>query len=195
RVKAEFRRGLSSARPFEIEFTGLHRDHRDLPHLVHRIVPVADERGWVDRCLGFIEDRSAQRLLEATLHTTEAHLRHTLEAISAGVLVLRVEESGPRVVLCNRRFASLLRLDEPVRPGTLLSAAPAELRRHVGPTIGESDAERRARVEETRDEIVELNEPHRVLRWFTAPIRDALGRVTGRIVSIEDVTSTWLMRR
>src|SRR5262249_48245176 len=92
RVRAEFRRGLSSARPFEIEFTGLHRDHRDLPHLVHRIVPVADERGWVDRCQGFIEDRSPQRLLEATLHTTEAHLRHTLEAISAGVLVLRLED-------------------------------------------------------------------------------------------------------
>jgi CheY-like chemotaxis protein len=98
-----------------------------------------------------------------------------------------------RVVLCNRRFASLLRLDEPVRPGTLLAAAPPEVRRLLGGS--DSDLDRRARSEDTWDEIVELTEPHRVLRRYSAPVRDVLGRVSGRIVSIEDVTSTWLMRR
>jgi nitrogen-specific signal transduction histidine kinase/ActR/RegA family two-component response regulator len=193
RVRSEFRRGIATGRSFEIEFTGLHREHHDLPHLVNRIVPVADDRGWIDRCEGFIEDRSAQRLLESTLHTTEAHLRHTLEAVSSGVLVLKPDDQGMRVVLCNRRFASLLRLDEPVRPGTLLSSAPPEVRQLL--EGGESEIDRRARSEDTWDEIVELTDPHRVLRRYSAPVRDVLGRVSGRIVSIEDVTSTWLMRR
>ncbi len=195
RVRAEFRRGIAAGRPFEIEFTGMHRDRRDLPHLVHRIVPVADERGWVDRCEGFIEDRSAQRELERTLHTTEAHLRYTLEAVSSGVLVLKLEAQGPRVVLCNRRFAAFLQLDEPVRPGTPLASVPAEVRRIVGVPDDKHEAERRLAGDTTQDEIVELRDPHRVLRRYSAPIRDAHGRLTGRIVSIEDVTSTWLMRR
>src|SRR5438093_4502158 len=42
RVRAEFRKGLASGRPFDIRFTGLHHDHRDLPHLVNRVVPVTD---------------------------------------------------------------------------------------------------------------------------------------------------------
>ena len=195
RVRAELRRGIGGGRAFEIEFTGLHRDRRDLPYLVHRIVPLPDESGWVDRCQGFIEDRSDRRQLEAALHSTEAHLRHTLEAVSSGVLVLRLEEAGAAVVLCNRRFASLLQLDEPVRPGTPLSRTPAELRRFIGEARAPGETRPRLGAEETRDEIVELAEPHRVLRRYSAPIRDALGRVTGRIVSAEDVTSTWLMRR
>src|SRR5439155_470156 len=182
RVRAEFRRGIAAGRPFEIEFTGMHRDHHDLPHLAHRVIPVADERGWIDRCEGFIEDRSAQHELETTLHTTEAHLRHTLEAVSSGVLVLKLDEGGPRVVMCNRRFAALLQLDAPVRPGTLVSSAAPEVRRIVGVSQDRGDAERRLAGDTTHDEIVELREPHRVLRRYSAPIRDAHGRLTGLIV-------------
>ena len=197
RVRSEFRRGIASARPFEIEFTGLHRDHRDLPFLVNRVVPVADDRGWIDRCEGFIEDRSAQRTLQATLHTTEAHLRHTLEAVASGVLVLMPEDGQVRVVLCNRRLAMLLRLDEPLKPGSPLSAAPAEVKRLLGASgnDGEGELERRVQSEDTRDEILELREPHRVLRRYSGPVRDTFGHVTGRILTVEDVTSSWLMRR
>jgi PAS domain S-box-containing protein len=195
RVRAEFRRGVASGRPFEIEFTGMHHNHTDLPHLVNRVIPVADERGWVDRCEGFIEDRSAERMLQATLSTTEGHLRHTLESVSSGVLVLRPGDDGVRVELCNRRLALLLRLDEPLRSGTLLAEAPEEVRRLVSDDDRPASFERGVMLEDTTDEIVELADPHRVLRRYSAPVHDTLGSVSGRIITIEDVTSSWLMRR
>src|SRR5206468_639200 len=111
-------------RPFEIHFTGLHRDHRDLPHLISRVVPVADDRGWVDRCEGFIEDLGAQRALEQALRSTQANLRHTLEAVSSGVLVVRPGDQGPEVALCNRRISDILHLDAPLKPGTALARSP-----------------------------------------------------------------------
>ena len=129
RVRGEFRVGIAAGRPFEIQFTGLHHDHRDLPHLVNRVVPVADERGWVERCEGFIEDLGVQRALERTLRSTQANLKHTLEAVSSGVLVVRPGDGGPEVALCNRRLSEMMRLDAPLKPGTPLGAAPEALRR------------------------------------------------------------------
>src|SRR5205823_9043161 len=49
--------------------------------------------------------------------------------------------------------------------------------------------------DETRDEIAELRDPHRVLRRYAAPVRGADGGVVGRIITVEDVTSSWLMHR
>ena len=193
RVRAEFRKGLGAGRPFEIHFTGMHRDHRDLPHLVNRVVPVADERGFLDRCEGFIEDQRAQRHLEVELRATESNLRHTLDSISSGVLVVRPGPRGVEVVLCNRRLADLLRLDEPLQRGTLLSHAPEAAREIV--CGGQSEFERRVTSDETRDEIAELRDPHRVLRRYAAPVRGADGGVVGRIITVEDVTSSWLMHR
>ena len=195
RVRAEFRVGLSAGRPFEIHFTGLHRDHRDLPHLVNRVVPVADERGWVDRCEGFIEDQGHQRALEQALRTTQANLRHTLDAVSSGVLVVRPGESGAEVALCNRRLSEILRLDAPVNAGTPVSLAPAELRGLVYGAGTESDFDRRLLSDETRDEITELTDPARVLRRYAGPLRDELGQVVGRIVTVEDITAPSQMQR
>ena len=179
RVRSEFRRGIASARPFEIEFTGLHRDHRDLPFLVNRVVPVADDRGWIDRCEGFIEDRSAQRTLQATLHTTEAHLRHTLEAVASGVLVLMPEDGQVRVVLCNRRLAMLLRLDEPL----------AGLAAVGGPRRGQAPARRgeqrrRGRARAPRAVRGHARRDHRATR--AAPRAAALLRTGARHVRTRD---------
>jgi len=195
RVRAEFRIGMAAGRPFEIHFTGLHRDHRDLPHLVNRVVPVPDERGWVDRCEGFIEDLGAQRLLEHTLRATRANLRHTLEAVSSGVLVVRPGESGPEVAVCNRRLSEMLRLDAPLTPGTPLGLAPVELRQMVYGSTSESDFDRRLLSDEVKDEVTELADPVRVLRRYAGPLRDELGQVVGRIVTVEDVTTAWQMQR
>ncbi len=195
RVRAEFRLGISGGRPFEIHLTGLHRDRHDLPHLVNRVVPVADERGWVDRCEGFIEDLGAQRQLEQTLRTTQANLRHTLEAVSSGVLVVRPGESGPEVAVCNRRLSEMLRLDAPLKPGTRIGLAPAELRRLVYGSGSESEFDRRLLSDEVKDEVAELAEPVRVLRRYAGPLRDELGQVVGRIITVEDITSTWQMQR
>jgi PAS domain-containing protein len=49
RVRAEFRTGVASGRPFEVRFTGIHRDRHDLPHLVNHVIQVRGERGWADR--------------------------------------------------------------------------------------------------------------------------------------------------
>ncbi len=195
RVRAEFRNGIASGRPFQVTFTGIHKDRHDLPHLVNRVVPVRDERGWVDRAEGFIEDQSHMRELEDELRATGSNLRHILDAVSSGVLVARPGANGPEVVLCNRRMADLLRLDEPLRPGTPLAQADGELRRLV---YGEGTAfefERRVLSEDQRDEITELQNPHRVLRKFAGPLRDPQGAVVGRIVTAEDITSTWVMQR
>jgi PAS domain S-box-containing protein len=195
RVRAELRLGIAAGRPFEIHFTGLHRDHHDLPHLVNRVVPVGDERGWVDRCEGFIEDLGAQRLLEHTLLATRANLRHTLEAVSSGVLVVRPGESGPEVAVCNRRLSEMLRLDAPLAPGTPLGLAPAELRQMVYGSASESEFDRRLLSDEVKDEVTELADPVRVLRRYAGPLRDELGQVVGRIVTVEDVTTAWQMQR
>jgi PAS domain S-box-containing protein len=195
RVRAEFRSGLGIGRPFEIHFTGMHRDHRDIPHLVNRVVPVMDERGWMDRCEGFIEDQGAQRQIESRLRATQANLRHTLDAVSSGVLVLRPGDEGPEVVVCNRRLAEMLRLDEPLRPGTSLRNAPAALRELVIDGARESDFDRRLLSDQVRDEITEIAEPHRVLHRYAGPVRDEHGQVVGRVVTFEDVTPSWLLQR
>jgi PAS domain S-box-containing protein len=195
RVRAELRVGIAAGRPFEIHFTGLHRDHRDLPHLVNRVVPVADERGWVDRCEGFIEDLGAQRALEQTLRATQANLRHTLEAVSSGVLVVRPGESGPEVAVCNRRLSEMLRLDAPLKPGTPLGLAPEALRQLVFGAGGDADDDRHVLSDDVKDEVLELIEPERVLHRYAGPLRDELGQVVGRIVTVEDVTTAWQMQR
>ena len=195
RVRAEVRSGLGSGRPFEIHFTGLHRDHHDLPHLVCRVIPAVDERGWVSRCAGLIENLGQQHALETTLRATQSNLRHTLEAVSSGVLVVRPGPSGPEVVLCNRRLADMLSLDEPPRPGLRLSTAPAALRELIYGEASETEFERRILSEQVQDEVIELAERQRALHRYGGPVRDERGRVEGRIVTVEDVTSTWLMQR
>ena len=195
RVRAEFRSGLGSGRPFEIHFTGLHRDHRDVPYLVNRVVPVLDERGWMDRCEGFIEDLGERRSLETTLRSTQANLRHTLDAVSSGVLVVGRGLTGPEVVLCNRRLAETLRLDEPVRPGTPLASAPGEVRDLAYGRGDEAEFDRKLLSDTVRDEVVELADPHRLLHRYAGPVRDEYGLVVGRIVTVEDVTGSWLMQR
>ena len=195
RVRGEFRVGIAAGRPFEIHFTGLHRDHRDLPHLVSRVVPVADERGWVDRCEGFIEDLGAQRSLEQRLRTTQANLHHTLEAVSSGVLVVRPGERGPEIAVCNRRLAEMLRLDAPLAPGTPLGLAPEDLRQLIYGSGSESEFDRRLLSDEVKDEVAELTEPVRVLHRYAGPLRDELGQVVGRILTVEDITTSWQMQR
>jgi two-component system, cell cycle sensor histidine kinase and response regulator CckA len=195
RVRGEFRVGIAAGRPFEIQFTGLHADHHDLPHLVSRVVPVADERGWVDRCEGFIEDLAAQRALEKTLRSTQANLKHTLEAVSSGVLVVRPGDSGPAVAVCNRRLSEMMRLDAPLAPGTPLGTAPEALRQLVYGAGNETEFDHRLLSDEVKDEVVELTDPVRVLHRYAGPLRDELGQVVGRIVTVEDVTTSWQMQR
>jgi PAS domain S-box-containing protein len=195
RVRAEFRKGIASARPFHIEFTGMHRDHRDLPFLMNHVVPVADDRGWVDRCQGFIEDLSERVALEGTLADVESHLKHVLESVSSGVAVVEPGEKSVTLALCNRRLADMLGLDEPPRPGSPLALATPELRDIVYGPHSEIEFERRILSEEIRDEVTEIEEPHRVLRRYTGPVRDSLGAVTGRIITVEDVTGPWLLQR
>jgi len=195
RVRAELRTGIATGRPFEIHFTGLHRDHRDLPHLVNRVVPVADERGWVDRCEGFIEDLGALRSLEQRLRATQANLRHTLEAVSSGVLVLRPGEGGAEVAVCNRRLSDILRLDAPLKPGTPLRLAPQAVRGLVTGDGADAEADHGILSDDVKDEVVELTDPPRALHRYAGPLRDELGQVVGRILTVEDVTSVLQMQR
>jgi two-component system cell cycle sensor histidine kinase/response regulator CckA len=195
RVRSEFRIGVGNARPFEIHFTGLHRDHRDLPHLISRVVPVVDERGWVERCEGFIEDLGAQRALEQALRSAQANLRHTLDAVSSGVLVARPGDHGPEVSLSNRRLADILRLDAPLKSGTPLTRTPDGLRRLFQGASTETDLDRLLLSDEVKDEVIELGDPPRVLHRYAGPLRDELGQVVGRIVTVEDVTTAWQMQR
>ena len=196
RVRAEFRKGLATGRPFEIHFTGLHRDHHDLPFLVNRVVPVIDDRGWTERCEGFISDESQRHRLETKLSATEASLRHVLDSVSSGVLVLGPGEKGIEIALCNRRLSDMLRLDETPRAGTPLNQAPEPLRALVrGPNGSDHEVERRLLTDETCEDIAELKDPHRVLRRYAGPVRDAYGAVIGHILAVEDVTSSWLLQQ
>ena len=195
RVRDEFRRGLATGHPFEIQFTGLHRDHRDLPHLVNRVVPVVDEHGWSDRCEGFIDDQGARRHTEVALRAAETHLKLLLDSVSSGVLIVAHADDGPQIVLCNRQVADLLRLEQPPRSGLPLSQAPAALRGLVYGPGGEADFAQRLISEDTRDEITELENSTRVLRCYEAPMRDASGEVTGRILTFDDETAAWMLQR
>ena len=195
RVRAEFRSGVASGRPFEIRFTGLHRERRDLPHLVNRVVPVRDENGWTGRAQGFIEDLGARTALEADLAAARVQLRHILDTVPAGVLVVRPGRDGPEVALCNRRFAEMLRLDEPLRPGTPLARTSADLKRLLKGPDAAREVEDRLVSDEVDEMVAELKDPPRVLRTWAGPLRDAHAVVSGRILTAEDITTTWAMQR
>ena len=194
RVRAEFRAGVATCAPFDIHFTGVHRDRRDLPHLVNHVVPVRGEQAWADRAHGFIEDRSAHDALQQELAEARAHLRHVLDAIPTGVLVARLRRGRAEVALCNRRLAEMLRLDEPIRPGTRLTRTPPDLLRllHAG---GAGESVPRLTSEQAEEYVAELHEPLRVLRTYTGPLRNAHGAVVGRILTAEDITTSWMMQR
>jgi two-component system cell cycle sensor histidine kinase/response regulator CckA len=194
RVRAEFRNGVATGRPFDIRFTGVHRDRRDLPHLVNHVVPVRGEQAWAERAHGFIEDLSARDALQQELAESRGHLGHVLDAIPTGVLVARLRRGRAEVALCNRRLAEMLRLDEPIRPGTPLARATPDLLRLLqGGGTGESVP--RLTSERAEEYVAELHEPLRVLRTYAGPLRDARGAVVGRIVTAEDITAGWVMQR
>ncbi len=195
RVRAEFRAGVSGGRPFDIHFTGVHRDRHDLPHLVNHVIPVRGERGWADRAHGFIEDLSTRHDLEVDLADARAHLRHILDTISAGVLVVRLRREWPEVVLCNRRLAEMLRLDEPIRPGTPLAKTTPDLLRLLQGAGAAADLAHRLVSEEVEEFVAELHEPMRVLRTYAGPLRDVHGAIVGRIFTAEDITTSWVMQR
>jgi nitrogen-specific signal transduction histidine kinase len=195
RVRGEFRRGLASGRPFEIHFTGLHKDRHDLPSLVNRVVPVADANGWTERCEGAIEDRSVTRRLESQLRGAEMQLRNVLEAVASGVLVVGDGAHGPQIALCNRRFAQFLGLDAPMAPGTPIERAPGEVRKLLAGSEKPGDLARHLTSEDVSDGIVELENPHRVLHRYAAPLRDAHGAVSGRLLIVEDATPAWMLQR
>src|SRR4029077_2809038 len=73
--------------------------------------------------------------------------------------------------------------------------APKDFKKLVCGPCHEVEFERRLLSDEMRDEVAELKEPHRILRRYAGPVRDALGAVTGRIVTVEDVTAPWLLQR
>ncbi len=194
RVRAEFRAGVAAGLPFDIHFTGVHRDRRDLPHLVNHVVPVRGEQTWADRAQGFIEDLSARHALQQELAESRAHLRHILDAIPTGVLVARLRRGRAEVALCNRRLAEMLRLDEPVRPGTPLARTTPDLLRLLqGGGAGESVP--RLTSDQAEEYVAELHEPLRVLRTYTGPLHDASGAVVGRVLTAEDITAGWVMQR
>ena len=194
RVRAEFRAGVAAGAPFDVHFTGVHRDRHDLPHLVNHVVPVHGEQTWADRAHGFIEDLSARDALQQELAEARAHLRHILDAIPTGVLVARLRRGRAEVALCNRRLAEMLRLDEPIRPDTPLARTTPDLRRILqGGTAGESVP--RLTSELAEEYVAELHEPLRVLRTYAGPLRDARGAVVGRILTAEDITASWVMQR
>ncbi len=195
RVRAEVRAGVSGGRPFDIRFTGVHRDRHDLPHLVNHVIPVRGERGWADRAHGFIEDQSTRYQLEEDLADARAHLRHILDTISAGVLVVRTKREWPEVALCNRRLAEMLRLDEPIRPGTPLAKTTPDLLRLLQGAGAAADLAHRLVGEEVEEFVAELHEPLRVLRTYAGPLRDVHGAVVGRIFTAEDITTNWVMQR
>jgi nitrogen-specific signal transduction histidine kinase/CheY-like chemotaxis protein len=89
----------------------------------------------------------------------------------------------------------MLRLDAPLKAGTPLSLAPAELRQLVQGSGSESEFDRRLLSDEVKDEVAELSDPVRVLHRYAGPLRDELGQVVGRIVTVEDITSSWQMQR
>jgi nitrogen-specific signal transduction histidine kinase/ActR/RegA family two-component response regulator len=195
RVRGEFRRGLASGRPFDIPFTGIHKDRHDLPSLVNRVVPVVDANGWMERCEGSIEDRSQTRRLESQLRGAEMELRNVLESVASGVLVVEDGPAGAHVALCNRRIAQYLGLDTPIAPGTPLDRAPREVRRLLCGSDKPADLARHMTSEDVSDGVVELDNPHRVLHRYAAPLRDTLGAVSGRLLILEDATPAWMLQR
>ena len=49
--------------------------------------------------------------------------------------------------------------------------------------------------ERTEEYVVELRDPLRVLRTHAGPLRDEHGAVEGRILTAEDITTSWVMQR
>jgi len=89
----------------------------------------------------------------------------------------------------------MLRLDEAPKEGTPFSQVPIALRALVrGPRV-DADIERMVATEDSVEDVIELKEPHRVLRRYAGPVRDRFGAVIGHVVAVEDVTSSWLLQQ
>jgi hypothetical protein len=84
--------------------------------------------------------------------------------------VVRPGENGPEIAVCNRRIAEMLRLDAPIKPGTPLGYAPADVLQLVYGAGTESEFDRRLLSDEVKDEVAELKDP--VAR--AAPFRRAV---------------------
>ncbi len=196
RVRAEFRAGVAAGRPFDIHFTGMHRDHSDLPHLVNHVVPVRNEQNWADRAHGYIEDLTARDATQTELVETRTHLRNVLDTVPAGVLVVRTRRNGPEVAVCNRRLAEMLALDEAIRPGTPLAQTPPDLQRLLhGGGAPTTESARRLLSDQVDEFVAELREPARVLQTYAGPLRDRHGAIVGRVLTTEDITASWTMQR
>ncbi len=195
RVRTEFRAGVDGGRPFDIHFTGVHRDRHDLPHLVHHVTPVRAGTAWADRAYGFLEDLSEREDRRADLAEAHARLRVVLDTVPAGVVIVRLHRGRAVVALCNRRLAEMLRLDEPIRAETPLHRAPADLLLLLRGGAPAEEPLPRLTSERTEEYVVELHEPLRVLRTHAGPLRDERGAVDGRILTAEEITTSWMMQR
>ena len=188
-------RDAAPFRPFDIHFTGVHRDRRDLPHLVNHVTPVRGGEAWADRAWGYLEDLGAREALRQELREVRARLRAVLDTVPAGVLLVHLRRGRPVVTLCNRRLAEMLRLDHPIRPDTPLAHAPAGLLTLLRGGAPADDPPPNLASERTEEYVVELRDPLRVLRTHAGPLRDEHGAVEGRILTAEDITTSWVMQR
>ena len=152
----------------------------------------------------FFRDVSAAKVAEAALRESEARLKAVLEHVPVGVLL--AEASSGRLLLSNRRAAEILG-ERPGRwplIGLGAAASPEAACGHEGGPEGWQayDAQGRrlaanelplARTLATgahaQDEI-RLLRPDGSMVWiraWSAPIRDATGRLTGAVVAFADI--------
>jgi PAS domain S-box-containing protein len=137
----------------------------------------------------FFRDVSAAKLAEAALRDSEARLKAVLEHVPVGVLL--AEAPSGRLLLGNRQAEEIL--GRPVRFGAGVAAGAAFDAAALGEAAGGAEAFPLARTLATGAHAqgeLRLRRADGGLVWiraWSAPIRDATGRVTGAVAAFADI--------
>jgi PAS domain S-box-containing protein len=116
-----------------------------------------------------------------------AHAADLLEAVPFGVQFVGEHDGRSVVRYVNRRFCELLGIDPSDVVGKDDVASLEFLAQRLGAPL-DGPIESSLSETETRHRVVAAGEPRRALECSSGPVRDATGRVVGRVRILRDVT-------
>lgn len=162
--------------------------------VVRMSIASVDHAGSPAALVSMFDETSARRA-EAEMRRNEARLDAVLESSSDGFAVLAEGPSGAVLRMANARFAALLGL----RLREILGIGEGDLLRLASTRVAGGDllaAFLAGAAKGARRETLDLGGPEpRVLDASVLPLVDAEGRVTGRLVTLRDVSAQRAVER
>jgi len=153
--------------------------------------PIIDTTGTLTGFSGTDRDITERFQKEEQIRLLANDLRNTLEATSDAILMASYLEAGPTITMANRQFGEIFDFD----PSTVIGMLDADIREKAKRCFKDPDAfiagveELYQDKERVQTSEMELVYPRwLVLEQWTGPVRDAEGKIIGRIWTFADIT-------